>query len=83
MRAPAPRARRSSSFAAAPAAPLPGIPQLDVAGKGTWQREGSSSRYNFTFQTERGKNEKASALLQGEELLVTSGGMTMVFVRTY
>jgi uncharacterized membrane protein required for colicin V production len=68
---------------AAPAAQLPGVPQIDVAGKGTWKREGSGSRYTFTLQSERGRSTEANALIQGDELLVTSEGMTMVFVRTY
>jgi uncharacterized membrane protein required for colicin V production len=67
----------------AAAAPLPGVPQLDVAAKGTWQREGSSSRYTLKLQSEQGRSKDAAALVQGDELVITSDGMSMVFVRTY
>lgn len=67
----------------APAAALPGVPQLDVAGKGTWQREGSSSRYTIKFQSDQGKSKDALAVVTGDEMVLTSDGMSMVFVRTY
>ncbi len=68
---------------AAPPAALPGVPQIDLSGKGTWQREGSSSRYTVKFQSDQGRSKEATAIIQDDELLLTSDGMTMVFVRTY
>lgn len=66
-----------------PAADLPGVPKLDVAGQGTWEREGSSSRYKIRFTSERGQSKEGSAIIDGEDLHLTTDGMTMVFMRTY
>ena len=66
-----------------PAADLPGVPRLDVSGQGTWEREGSSSRYKIRFTSERGQSKEGSGFIDGEDLHLTMDGMTMVFMRTY
>lgn len=62
---------------------LPPTPNTAVAGKGTWEREGSRLRYKLKFQNEQGREKTGTAVIEQEEMLITVDGQTMVFVRTY
>jgi hypothetical protein len=67
-----------------PATPAtPALPGSAIAGKGSWEREGSSLRYKVKFQNEQGKDQSGSAVVEQDEMLLTADGRTMVFVRTY
>jgi len=66
-----------------PAPQMPALPGSAIAGKGTWEREGSSLRYRVKFQNEQGKDRSGNAVIEQDEMLLTADGQTMVFVRTY
>lgn len=69
---------------AAPAAPaMPAVPGANLAGKGTWEREGSSLRYKVTIQNEQGRESRGTAVLEQDELILTAAGQSLVLVRTY
>jgi hypothetical protein len=59
--------------------PLPGIPELDFAAQGTWDREGA--KYKFAFSTEKGKKSKGEGTTDDDRLLITIDGQSIVFVR--
>jgi hypothetical protein len=68
---------------APPAPQMPALPGSSLAGKGTWDREGSSLRYKVKFQNEQGKEQSGNAVIEQDEMLLTADGQTMVFVRSY
>jgi hypothetical protein len=65
------------------APPTPALPGSAFAGKGSWDREGSSLRYKVKFQNEQGQEQSGTATVEQHEMLLTANGQTLVFVRTY
>lgn len=80
---PPPQAAPQTQPAPTATAGVPGMPELNIAAKGTWQREGSSSRYKLKLQDDKGKESNGSAFIEEDELTMTAAGQTLVFVRTY
>ncbi len=67
--------------AAAPAAPP--VPGSQLAGTGTWEREGSRLRYRITLRNEQGQDLRGTATVDQDELVLTADAYSLVMVRTY
>ncbi len=80
---PPPQAAPQNQPAPAAMASIPGAPELNLAAKGTWQREGSSSRYKLKLQDDKGKESNGSAVIEEDDMTLAAEGQTFVFVRTY
>ncbi len=80
---PPPQAAPEGQPAPAAVTAIPGAPDLHIAAKGNWQREGSSSRYKLKLQDDKGKESNGSAVIEDDEMTLAADGQTLVFVRTY
>lgn len=58
---------------------LPGIPDVNLNGQGTWAREGIGYRLKVTY--ENGKETTVDCTATEDTLLVPMGGQALVFVR--
>ncbi|HNQ87425.1 MAG TPA: CvpA family protein [Verrucomicrobiota bacterium] len=65
----------------APTAPvkLPGIPDIKVAGQGSWEREGT--KYKFKISQEQGPAQAGEGTITEDRLTMTLGGQPLVFIR--
>lgn len=58
---------------------MEGIPEVSVAGTGTWSREGI--KYKLRIKDEKGKETVFDGVMKDDQLLLSGDGQTMVFER--
>lgn len=63
----------------APSQPLPGIPEVNLAGQGTWERDGV--KYRLKVADEKGRQMSGEGTADEERFLVTMDGRPLLFVR--
>jgi hypothetical protein len=56
-----------------------GIPEVNLAGQGTWERAGD--KYKIKFQDEKGKGQSGEAVADEDRLTVSVLGQALVFTR--
>ncbi|MBI2929239.1 MAG: CvpA family protein [Verrucomicrobia bacterium] len=64
---------------AKPPPPHP-LADLTLSAQGTWQRAGD--KYQLKLQNEKGKEETAEALVEGDKLTIMKSGQTIIFIRS-
>lgn len=60
-------------------APLPGIPDIKLAGQGTWERDGT--KYKLKITGDKGHTASGDGVTEDERFLVTLDGQPLIFVR--
>jgi hypothetical protein len=83
LRAPTP-ASPPSGTEGTPAAPprtlaMEGIPDVQLAGTGTWAREGI--RYKLRMRTEGGREVVLDGVMKDDQLILTGDGQVLIFER--
>lgn len=63
--------------------PTPPVPGSNLAGQGTWEREGSRLRYKINFRNDQGQEVSGHAVIDEEDLTLTAGNFNLVFYRIY
>jgi hypothetical protein len=58
---------------------IPGVPDLNISGQGTWQKSGS--RYTVRVKDAKDRQLTGTAVVDGDILELTVRNMTMVFLR--
>lgn len=58
---------------------IPGVPDLNVAGTGTWEKRGG--RYSVKFKDARGRERRGPVVVDEDILELTVNNMTLVFLR--
>jgi len=80
-----PRAEGGPPAQAAPPKPAPsalaaaGIPEVNLAGQGTWERTGD--KYKVKFQDEKGKSQSGECVADEDRLTLLVPGQSLVFAR--
>jgi hypothetical protein len=64
-----------------PADTTPVVPNVNLSSQGTWQLEGT--KYKLKLQIENAGQASADAALDGERLLVSVQGRSLVFTRLF
>jgi uncharacterized membrane protein required for colicin V production len=59
---------------------LPGVPDLNIAGSGTWEKHGI--RYTIRYKDTKGRDRRGTVEVDNEILRLTLDNMTLVFLRT-
>lgn len=75
----APPQPQADQPAKSPDQPLPGIPDVKLAGQGTWEREGT--KYKLKISGEKGPQLTGEGTAEEERLLLTMDGRPLVFIR--
>lgn len=58
---------------------IPGVPDLNIAGTGSWERRGS--RYSVDFKDAKDRERKGTVVVDDDILELTVNNMTLVFLR--
>lgn len=65
--------------AASVPANLPGIPNVNLASEGTWERQGP--RYRLSLKDQQGRQQRVEGMIADDTLTLTMQGYSLIFVR--